>query len=116
MRAAAQQSQPERMKRISSRAEHLSQQPPCSKSTRAQPSPRSWLSLGLHPFLLPVSHSSTSLHHSETDSELPPGRKRRQRRGRDTSDRYWAAGTSPEPRVILQQLLGVFIRDPKPPT
>lgn len=89
------------MKRNSSRAEHLSQQPPRSKFARTQPSPRSWLSLGLHPFLLPVSHSSTSLQHSETDSELPPGRKRRQRRDRDRSKRHWAASTSsPEPPVL----------------
>lgn len=116
MRAVAQQFQPHRMKRNSSRVEHLSQQSPCSKSARAQPSPRSWLSLGLHPFLLPVSLSSTSLQHSETDSELPPGRKRRQRRGRDRSNRYWAASTSSEPHVTPHQQLGVFTRDPKPPT
>lgn len=111
-RASAQQSQPQRMKRSSSRA----QQPPDSNFARAQPSPRSWLSLGLQPFLLPVSHSSTSLQHSETDSELPPGRKRRQRRGSNRSNRYWAASTSPEPRVTPYQPLGVFTRDPKPPT
>lgn len=94
-RAAARQPRAERRKRSSgvshSRASP-SQQPPCSESARPQPSPRSRLSLKRHQFL-PASHSSPSLQRSETGSELPPGRKRRQRRDRDSSRQHGAAST-----------------------
>lgn len=76
------------------------QQPPCSKFARPQPPPRSWLSAGQHQFL-PASCCSPSLQCSETGSELPPGRKRKQRRDRDSNKRHRAAITPPAaPRVI----------------
>lgn len=91
-----------------------SPQPPCSKFVRPQSYPKSWISLEWHQ-LLPPSCSSPSLQHSETGSELPPGRKRRQRRHKNSSKQHGAASTPPAAPGAIPRSSGGSPLEPSKP-